>query len=130
MKLMTLFGCATVVSLAMGGLAQAKNDKPAKAKVYNTQVAAKCPPGLAKKSPACVPPGQAKKSKSNGDVIIYRAGDIYRSDYPVVRDYDRYGLPRLKNGKRYYRVGDNILAVDDNTRLVLDIISVASRLSN
>lgn len=108
----------------------AKSDKAGKkAKNNGSHVAVKCPPGLAKKSPRCVPPGQAKtrkKEKRGG----YHRGDQYAENHPVLRDYDRYGLPRLDRGKSYYRIGDNIITVNDDTRLVLDVISVLTRLRN
>jgi hypothetical protein len=46
-----------------------------------------CPPGLAKKTPACVPPGLAMK---------YEAGDRIdpETDRRVIRDWDDLGLPR------------------------------------
>ena len=87
-----------------------------------------CPPGLAKKSIPCVPPGQAKKGvRADGyqfDDRVYRRGDYYRDDgrYRWVRDYDRYGLPRLREGEVYYGGGNIVLRVDRETRQVLDLI--------
>ena len=79
-----------------------------------------CPPGLAKKNPPCIPPGQAKK--------IYGIGDRYYND-DYLTDYDRYryGLPRLPYGQSYYRVGDSLLRVDDETREVLELIEALFR---
>lgn len=82
-----------------------------------------CPPGLAKKNPPCVPPGQAKK--------IYRIGDRYdRNDY--LNDYDRrrYNLPRLPRGQSYYRVGNSLIRVDNETREVLELIEAVARVLN
>ena len=39
-----------------------------------------CPPGLAKKDPACVPPGQARKGWHRGDYVGDR--DYHRIRYP------------------------------------------------
>jgi hypothetical protein len=84
-----------------------------------------CPPGLAKKSPACVPPGLAKKHAPRSD-----RGDVLRGDYVIVRHRYRYGLPPLGPGEQYYRMGDRILRVDDDTRQILDVIRLAAELAN
>ena len=82
-----------------------------------------CPPGLAKKNPPCIPPGQVGKS--------YRIGDRYEHDgYWRNEDRTRYGLPRLPPGESYYRVGDSFLRVDDDTRLVLELIEVLAGVSD
>lgn len=82
-----------------------------------------CPPGLAKKNPPCVPPGQVGKS--------YSIGDIYDGEgYWDRNDRTRYGLPLLSAGESYYRVGDRFLRVDDDTRLVLELIEVLAAGTN
>ncbi len=86
-----------------------------------------CPPGLAKKSAACVPPGQAKK---HGDRSLHRGDRIDRYDYSWLRDYDRYGLPRLPRGQRYYVVGDRIYRVDQDTYEILDFVRAVGALLN
>jgi hypothetical protein len=82
-----------------------------------------CPPGLAKKSPACVPPGLAKKAAPRWD-----RGDYLRGDYDIVRDRYRYRLPPLGPGEQYYRMGDRILRVDDGTKQILDVIALGAGL--
>ncbi len=96
-----------------------------------------CPPGLAKKAVPCVPPGQAKKyDRAYGDDDLYyrimehggyRAGDRYRWDgrYDRFRDYDRYRLPRLRENEAYYRDGNVLLRVDNETRRVIELIRLA-----
>ncbi|TFL17497.1 excinuclease ABC subunit A [Jannaschia formosa] len=74
-----------------------------------------CPPGLAKKSPPCVPPGQATKA--------YSAGDRYLGDGRVVRRGD-YGLPPLRDGEAWVRVGDSILRLDREERIILDVVQL------
>lgn len=82
-----------------------------------------CPPGLANKNPPCVPPGQVRES--------YRIGERYAEDgYWTDDDRVRYGLPRLPRGESYYRVGDSFLRVDDETRLVLELIDVLAGITN
>jgi hypothetical protein len=80
-----------------------------------------CPPGLAKKSPACVPPGLAKKQAPE-----WRGDDVLRGNYVIVRDRARYRLPPLGPGEQYYRMGDRILRVDDGTKQILDIIALGA----
>ena len=79
-----------------------------------------CPPGLAKKSPACVPPGHAKSDRQHR----YHVGDVIsQGDYTIIRNPDRYGLnPRHS----YYRVGDQVFRVDRETREILDLIGAVA----
>lgn len=84
--------------------------------------AGNCPPGLAKKSPACVPPGQAKKHYPQ-----YRIGDRVTGDYVIVDRPGRYGLDP---NQTYFRIGDNIFRVNRQTAEVLDFIGAASALLN
>jgi len=74
-----------------------------------------CPPGLARKNPPCVPPGQAKKA--------YSAGDRYLGDGRIVRRTE-YGLPPLRDGAAYVRVGDSILRLDREERIILDVVTL------
>ena len=76
-----------------------------------------CPPGLAKKTPACVPPGLAR---SGG----YGIGDRLDREYILI-DRRPYGLPPLAEGQAYVRVGDAILVLDREERLILDILDLA-----
>lgn len=82
-----------------------------------------CPPGLAKKNPPCVPPGQVGKS--------YRIGDRYGDDGYWEDGYrSRYDLPPLPGGESYYRIGDSFLRVNDETRLVLELIDILAGEAN
>lgn len=77
-----------------------------------------CPPGLAKKSPACVPPGQAKK---------FHKGDRLTGNYIRIDAPEHYGLdPEMT----YYRVGDQVYRVDRETREVLDVIGALAALTD
>lgn len=78
-----------------------------------------CPPGLAKKSPACIPPGQVGKA--------YRVGDRITGDYVVIRNPGRWGLDP---NETYYRIGDQVLRVDRDTKVVLDLIGAAAAILN
>lgn len=83
-----------------------------------------CPPGLAKKSPACIPPGQAKKHYG-----APRIGDrVSDYDYHLIRYPDRYDLPPLRRGERYYVIDGQILRVNQETREILDFIRATAAL--
>lgn len=122
--------------------------------------AAGCPPGLAKKSPACVPPGLAKKAPA------YDGGHVHRDDRVVIHDghthldsdgrvviyNDRYdSVYHYRIGDRvdgdyvvvrdpqlygldpdglYYRVDNGVYQVDRETQEILAIIGLASRILN
>ncbi|SDZ28551.1 hypothetical protein SAMN05444004_109105 [Jannaschia faecimaris] len=75
-----------------------------------------CPPGLAKKNPPCVPPGQARQAG-------YRVGDRLDRDY-VILSRDRYRLPPLRDGEAYVRVGNQVLRLDRDERIILDIVDL------
>jgi signal peptidase I len=84
---------------------------------------AHCPPGLAKKSPACVPPGQARHhGYGRGDVI--RRGDVI-----VIRDPGRYDLEQRRNWD-YYRDDNRIYRVDRNTQRILAVLNLIEAFSN
>lgn len=86
-----------------------------------------CPPGLAKKDPACVPPGLARK---DDDYHGTRVGDELRvRDYVVIRDFDRYDLER-RAGWDYYRDDDRVYRVDSDTRKVLAVINLIDAFTN
>ncbi len=89
-----------------------------------------CPPGLAKKSPACVPPGQAKKYRHGTHERIRRGDSLHEYDhYHLIRHPGRYGLVPLGPGERYYVVNGQILRVSEDSYEVLDVIrSVAALL--
>ena len=79
-----------------------------------------CPPGLYKKTPACMPPGQNKR--------LFREGQRVSSNYRYYTPYgdiplslrDRYGLD---DDYRYIYRDNVIYQVDPTTRVIRDIIS-------
>lgn len=88
---------------------------------------ADCPPGLAKKSPSCVPPGQAKK---HAPYYGTRVGDVLPGgSYVVIRDPRRYDLEQ-RRGWDYYRDDDRIYRVDSSTRKILSVLNVIEAFSN
>jgi len=83
-----------------------------------TRYVADCPPGLAKKTPPCVPPGQVGKRFGT------RVGDTLRiGDYVLISDFDRYDLER-RRGWSYYRDDDRIYRVDSGTRKILAVLNL------
>lgn len=67
-----------------------------------------CPPGLAKKSPACMPPGQVGK----GSVLD-------PGSYRVLDNPARYGLDPQES---YAVFGDVLVRINEDTREVLNLI--------
>lgn len=146
----------TAAALAMPVVASAKD----KGHGNGAHAAAGCPPGLAKKSPACVPPGLAKKAPvyndghyhaGDRDRVIIRDGQHY-DDGRVVIYNDRYdNVYHYRIGDRvtgdyvviqqpqaygldpnglYYRVDNGIYQVNRETQEILAIIGLASRILN
>ena len=82
---------------------------------------AACPPGLAKKSPACVPPGQAKR--------LFREGQRIGNGYSYYTPYANIPVAlrnqyNLDDDYRYIYRDNTIYVVDPTTRLVRDIIDI------
>lgn len=75
---------------------------------------AHCPPGLAKKSSACVPQGQAR-SGLVGRVVDWR-------DVHVVRKPGLYGLAQAPSGQNYAIVNGRLVRIDSRTAKVLSVI--------
>ena len=105
-----------------------------------------CPPGLAKKTPACVPPGLAKKGVTTEDRTGTSGTDVQDDEFVVLAEGDRvmidgreyivvdtdngtvlrrgndwYRLPRTADSD-YVRIGDAIVQVDRETKQVIDWI--------
>lgn len=117
---LTALIAAGALALTMTSAAEAGNGNGNnKFKGNAASVAQGCPPGLAKKSPSCVPPGLARKGRH------YDRGERILDGYAYVRDYDRYGLAR---DNTYVRVGDFLYRVNPETREVLDVIGAVARL--
>jgi hypothetical protein len=79
-----------------------------------------CPPGLAKKTPACTPPGQAKRDFREGQRLSqnYRNYTPY-NDIPLILR-ERYDLD---DDNRYIYRNNVIYTVDPQTRLITSIIN-------
>ncbi len=94
-----------------------------------------CPPGLAKKSPACVPPGQAKKWRNpsvdtpherwDPEHGLYWHGRNVDENFVFIRNPWRYGLDR---DYRYYHRDGYVLRVAPETGRILDLIGAVDAL--
>jgi hypothetical protein len=82
---------------------------------------AACPPGLEKKTPACMPPGQASRT--------FRQGQRLPSSYDQYTEYNsippayRSQVPYLDTNRYIYR-DDRVYVVDPTTRTVTRIIDL------
>lgn len=102
----------------------------AQAQMANRYGGMTCPPGLAKKSPACVPPGQAKKMAGANayGVNPYRIGQVIPQDvYRPVR-YNQIPTRVLPQGYtvdpygRYVYTGGTYYQVDPATMVVQQVL--------
>lgn len=75
---------------------------------------APCPPGLAKKSPACVPPGQARP-RLVGRVVDWR-------DVHLVRKPGLYGLAQAPSGQNYAIIDGRLVRIESRTAKILSVI--------
>ena len=84
-----------------------------------------CPPGLAKRTPGCVPPGQARSAFAVGSRLPtqYQSVPLPSSYYqdPRYRDVVERFDPDMY---RYYRVDDRAYVVDPRTRLIREILNL------
>ena len=81
-----------------------------------------CPPGLAKKSPACIPPGQAAK---------YAAGNnLPDREYDWILNPFDFNLPELGEGEAYVHIGDAFVKVDKKTLAIIDLFDALGRVLN
>ncbi|WIY23644.1 hypothetical protein [Parasedimentitalea psychrophila] len=78
-----------------------------------------CPPGLAKKSPRCIPPGQVRKRYNTGDRIL--------NEYILVDTPGRWGL---RSDGYYLRAGNYIYEVSRDTHKVLNLIGAVADILN
>lgn len=93
---------------------KAERAAPNRAQSARGVTARACPPGLAKKDPACLPPGQARKV---GDII-----DLRRVH--VVTRPGLYGVRDAPSGQRYAIVNGHLMRVDSETGRILSILRV------
>lgn len=83
-----------------------------------------CPPGLAKKTPSCVPPGQAKKLYSIGQRLPLGYGTPYGFGQIPYSLRAQYGLSPY--GSYYYGNG-YLYQVDPRTMLIQQVVGALLR---
>lgn len=110
--------CATAAAMAIAGPVLAKNNKAGTAGGF-------CPPGLAKKNPACMPPGQYKKYMA-GDFIPY---DEWRR-FQAFLEWQDHDLPRPERDHAYFYVDDRLLLLNRKTGQLMNVIESFGRLLN
>ena len=104
--------------------------------IFNESGQHGCPPGLAWRSPACVPPGLARQGVTTEDWIgpittHYHEGDILRlEDLVWVTDYDRYGLPLLPDGQQYAVIDGTLVRIDSENYQILQLIRAIAAVVN
>lgn len=89
-----------------------------------------CPPGLAKKDPACVPPGQVGKSWTPDR--IYVEGDRIRGDYVLIPqdDWDELSLTPYDDGTVYVVIDNQIVRVKQSNLVVIEPIRILKNVLN
>ncbi len=83
-----------------------------------------CPPGLAKKNPACIPPGQNKPRYAIGQAL---PADILL--VPVPADL-RGRMKPLPAGYAYIQVDRDVLLISEVSRKVIDAVTLLSAVGN
>lgn len=82
-----------------------------------------CPPGLANRTPACVPPGQARRAFREGQVVPQNYGYYTPYDQLLGRVPEAYRT-QIPTGYNYIYNGNNVYVVDPRTRVITDIINL------
>jgi hypothetical protein len=80
---------------------------------------ANCPPGLANRTPACVPPGQARRMFNEGQRVP-NSYDAFTSYNDIPLQYRQ----QVPTGYNYIYRDNSVYVVDPRTRLVRDIINL------
>jgi len=86
----------------------------------NTTSNGGCPPGLAKKSPACIPPGLAQKG-------YYRGGFLSPGDAHWILNPFDFGLPKPGTGEGYVQIGDTFVKVNKETFEILNLFDALGK---
>ena len=82
-----------------------------------------CPPGLANRTPACVPPGQARRGFREGQLVPQNYGNYTTYDQLIGRVPEAYRT-QIPTGYNYIYNGNNVYVVDPRTRIVQDVINL------
>jgi len=79
-----------------------------------------CPPGLAMRSPACIPPGLAKKG-------YHRGGFLSPDDADWVLNPFDFDLPKLGKGEGYVQIGDTFVKANRKTFEILNLFDALGK---
>lgn len=112
------FLAATVAALALTGVPTLADSVKA------------CPPGLAKKDPACVPPGQVGKSWTPDRVYI--EGDRIRGDYVIIpeTEWDELSLAPIEDDTVYVVIDNQIVRIKQSNLVVIEPIRILENVLN
>jgi hypothetical protein len=122
--MLRLFAALALILVAAPTVAE-NNGKAGQAGKLNAgKAAAGCPPGLAKKDPACVPPGLAKKALQQGDYV-----DGYFIRLPREK-WEALDLPDPGEDSLYLQVDNQVLRVARDTYIVLEAVRILGRVLN
>lgn len=80
-----------------------------------------CPPGLANRTPACVPPGQARRMFREGQRLPTNYSDFTAFDRIPLQYREQYNIPE---GYNYIYRDNTVYVVDPRTRLIRDIFNL------
>lgn len=89
-----------------------------------------CPPGLAKKDPACVPPGQVGKSWTPD--YVYVEGDRLRGDYVLIpeAEWEELSLVPIEDDSVYVVIDNQIVRVKESNLVVIEPIRILENVLN
>jgi hypothetical protein len=92
-------------------------------RAQNRYGGAACPPGLANRSPACLPPGQARRMFQQGQALPRSYSDFTPYDTLLGRIPESY-RDDIPTGYRYVYRDDSVYVVDPQTRIIRSIIDL------
>jgi len=78
----------------------------------------RCPPGLAKKGPGCIPPGQAK--------VRYRIGEPFLFERRLLPEALIVRLGPPPPGAFYTMVDEDVLLVSEASKKIIDAVTLLS----
>ncbi len=106
-----------LIALMLAPVAQAKPNKQNPSNGH-------CPPGLAKKTPACIPPGLAAKGYVPGDILPED------EDHDWVLEPLEFNLPEIGEGEAYVQIGDFFVKVNRETAEIINLFNALGQVLN
>lgn len=90
-------------------------------RAQNRYGGANCPPGLANRTPACVPPGQARRMFREGQRVPTNYGAFTSYNDIPVQYREQFNIP---GGYNYIYRDNSVYVVDPRTRLIRNVIDL------